>query len=66
MRYKILFCLKTKQYPQPYKSTSLNISFLHWLNTKIIYKTFQDRDAHVSIGIIKLESVEINLRHPQC
>ena len=64
MRYKILLCLKTKEYPQPYKNTSLNISFLHWPNMKIIYKTFQDRDAHVSVGIIKLESVEINLRHP--
>ena len=64
MRYKIFLCLKTKECPQPYKNTSLNISFLHWPNMKIIYKTFQDRDAHVSVGIIKLESVEINLRHP--
>ena len=64
MRYKRLLCLKMKELPQPYKNTSINISFLHWLYMKIIYKTFQDRDAHVSIGIIKLKSVEINLRHP--
>lgn len=54
----------------PNKSISLTIQkfFIQWFSILAacenhLWKFLKDREAPVSIGTVKLESVEINLRH---